>query len=508
MKIIAAIRNFTENMNPVFIREVQQMVRNRMLVAMIFMYLLLMVSATGWKVVFTSTGGNENIGMELFTVLMYILFGGCVCFVVFYSAARMILDKIREDMMFYVDLTPSSILIGKTQTGVVITSLFYFLTLPFLTLNYMLRGVDLANLICLPIFFFVVIQQINVITLAFVAGIRSVAQIIGNLFLLVAFFFAAAIIVCVFTIMFVMLFEGELANSTIGFSITIFIVAVVAMIPTGIAFLIGKSFLSPLATNRMYPIRVAIMDLGGLLFICCAFAAGDSGFTIWVIIAAMILTLMLVVGVCERDTWETRIRKTIPNEPVDKFWAFVLCSGSPNAMVWCFGCYLAITVCSFFAVLASHEIDMIFSIHSYLLLLMSYCSIALSLRTRFLYRWIPNELTWCIVLALICMVSIVGLVVMIIMNASFHDSGHPMNNELFPFYLVNPPSLLVNSVFGAGLGNEARFADHLGNFTTSLAVFVVSASVIYPWIKERYSQFTASTKTVSPQENNETSKTD
>ena len=479
------------------------MVRSRMLIAMMYMYLLLMVSVTLWKVVFTPIHGNDYVGMELFSLLMFILFCGSICFVVFYCAARMVIDRINGDMMFYTDLAPSAILIGKIQTGAAITMLFYFVTLPFLTLNYLLRGVDFSLLICMPIFFFIIIQQFNVISLAFVSGIKSFTQIFGNLFLLGSFFWISMIIVVSLT----MILVQNTGSTTLAFLLILLVSITFAMIPTAIAFLIGKSFLSPLATNRMYPVRVAVSVFGGCtLIICIPFAGSSEGGSIidWMLIASVCLKMLLMVGVCERDTWETRIRKKIPQDEIVRTWSFMLYSGSPNAMVWCFIWCLIITAVSFLDVLicgtimrnpwSENNIKILFGVGSSLLLLFSYCSVALLLRNRVFYRWIPREMTWCIVLGLVCSVSMLGLLVMIFMSFGTDMYRGPLNNELFLFYCLNPLALLINAMLMFGYG--ATVADYFVVYMTSLVIFVASAIAIFPWIKERYSQFTPHTETV------------
>ncbi|MDR1053048.1 MAG: hypothetical protein LBL39_02640, partial [Planctomycetaceae bacterium] len=128
----------SDSLNPIFIRELRQMVRNKVVLVVINLYLLLMVICFSLFVYnYTVTSANgEMFGYELFGMLAAVTTGVTGLTVALYSGYRVAVDRINEDLLFFTSLSPSQNLRGRIVCGFVISLLFFSLSSPFLISAY------------------------------------------------------------------------------------------------------------------------------------------------------------------------------------------------------------------------------------------------------------------------------------------------------------------------------------------------------------------------------------
>lgn len=478
------------------------MVRNRLVVIMINIYLLVLLVAFFFKIISTGDGWTETSGRELFGVLSGIAFTCASVCVFLYSAIRLIYDRVTQDQMFYSGLYPYQIMIGKILSGAVITALFLSVTFPFVMLAYLLRGVDLVTIFASYLFAFVLIQQLNVVCLAFCAGIRSIIQGIGFGVLLIAFLIIA-LFFSLFLMISAMIAGGSSFLASLAFWVGMFIFLVILIIPTLIAFFIGVARLNPASFNSMFVIRVLVTIIGGMSFVL-SFLIGLTSeimvglYIFWLFCMLAIISVMMIVGTCERETWEARIRKKIPRTRETRLLAFLFYSGSPNAMLWgasWLGVIFAANVLIFirftFSNNSSEEaLAMFLGLTSAGVLIYNYCLTAILIRNRFLSRWVPKEATWLLVIGLMIVVCGGGVFAMFLLGSA--NSGLEFVNAFaFVINIPNPFGTLFlwePYYYGSDRSYILWFTGAQVFF--SLIWGLVATTYAAPWFYESFSRFT------------------
>ncbi|HBT78562.1 MAG TPA: hypothetical protein DEB39_16950 [Planctomycetaceae bacterium] len=203
-------------LNPVLVREMRQIVRNNLLLALLCIYVFLMFVAT-FYVVRVNPSATPETGREAFQLLMGTLYIASTLGVVLFCAGNAVQDSLTDDMMFYSGLTMGQIVRGKLIAAALLTLLFHAATLPFLTLAYLLRGVDPGSVLFLLASAFLATQCINAVAFSFVIGVKSLAETLVST---VMFFVISPPLLATFGVI------GGLGELTMFASVGIFIASV------------------------------------------------------------------------------------------------------------------------------------------------------------------------------------------------------------------------------------------------------------------------------------------
>ena len=134
---------------------------------MLCAYVAGLVAITSYKLITDAVTGKNldllgNLGAELAGMILIILniVSSATVFLFTYASSKD--EGNHHEMMFATPLTEIEMGIGKTLAAVVLTMLFYATTMPFLTIAWILGGVDLRLLLTLLICSFLCTQTVNI----------------------------------------------------------------------------------------------------------------------------------------------------------------------------------------------------------------------------------------------------------------------------------------------------------------------------------------------------------
>ena len=142
-------------MNPVFIREMRQMVRNKFVATALIVYLFALLATVMLTIMAkASSGGLVSLagkGAGQYVSIAVLLVLGLLTTIVvpLFTGIRMSLEKSPEsmDLQFATTLRPAQFVDGKIGSSFVLLLLFASATLPFLMLAYILRGADVFTML-------------------------------------------------------------------------------------------------------------------------------------------------------------------------------------------------------------------------------------------------------------------------------------------------------------------------------------------------------------------------
>ena len=123
-----------------------------MILALICLYLVLLVLVSGYVFVQIGQAGfvsieNESLGRNLVRANIILLFHVSLLVAIVYNASTTIRQGLEEELLYVTPLEWQRTAWGKTQVAAFVLLLFYSMTLPFLTLAWMLRGIDILSIL-------------------------------------------------------------------------------------------------------------------------------------------------------------------------------------------------------------------------------------------------------------------------------------------------------------------------------------------------------------------------
>ena len=510
------IHSLPDRINPILLRELRQMVRNRLVLWIINLYLLAQV-AMSWSLMQTILDPGWRAPLQ-FGTIVFAYFLGITTFasliaVVGYTSLRIVVDRANEDLLFYTALSPGAIVRGRLVCGLVIGILFFSMSAPFLTFTYLLRGIDIRfYLFGIPLAF-AAVQIVNVVALAVFSASRTYLQaaFYSLLFVAVAagLFFAWWELWNEISI----IISGSGAYRRHWFSrhhhysgywsygdafyiIWLVLFTVLWVPPT--AYLFARCNLSPFAHNRMFPIRRWLSCwMIGTLIVCLVelyfhqwlnfghrYGGGPPLFY-WIAYVPYIIAAMLVMAVCERETWEGRLRRSIPSSLWRRIMVFPHYTGSVNGLFWCLLWTLFLIVfLSISEILSVHASNSYFGQNAgvllwlfrqliFLMLVFDYAMTAFFLWKVLFYRWMSREMIWTLACGLLALVSF---------------------GTLFVTYLIRETVVLSEIENGVLLAANPFIAMLDEGFEYHQAVCAIGwMSLIilfgYPWLRNRFLDF-------------------
>lgn len=338
--IIQFLKNADDYINPIAVKELRQSVRSRYIIVLLQMYLVIQALIVGWFFLFTDQETISN-GSGLFTALVALLFITCVICVPVYTSIRLTNEMRDVDLMFSTSLTPMQTMRGKFEGGVILSLLLFSAAAPFLSLTYLMRGLDLSTIFVYIYLSFFTIQTLNCFALLF-----------GTLKLQPAI---RIIIGCFFGFLLLSFLSGIVSSSLLSvstFSNTYEFITFLIFSFLGYFFLGGSMLLlaacaiSPETSSRMTRIRIFIA-------ICIVLAYLVGGIYAWLesnhepILVAEIFSFLSIaifacVGICERTRRSVRQIRQIPQNFLLKILAYPLFTGAGSALAWCFFMLIAV----------------------------------------------------------------------------------------------------------------------------------------------------------------------
>ena len=343
MKSIADIpEKINDRLNPIVVKELRQAVQGKFLIVVLICFLCLQLLTMGLFLTNEAVTASFNAGLNVFRVLLGILFATCLLFVPAYTGIRLASERAdaNVDLLFITTLRPRSIIWGKFFAGIVITILLYSACMPFMTFTYLLRGVDLPSVFILLAFDFIVVAasiQCGILIGCLPAN-RVFKVILGVGWLV-------AINIVFTTLMVVMFMPGGLLGSGMGSQLDSWefwrgalgvLIGGLALI--GILALLSIALISPLSTNRALPVRIFATAVWGLTGVGAAiWSIGINDFIpimVWAILHILLHSIGLFIAVSERESLGQRVRRTVPRKWLLRLLAFLFYSGAAGGVTW------------------------------------------------------------------------------------------------------------------------------------------------------------------------------
>lgn len=419
---ISKIYDFLDNrLSPTLVRDLRQLVRNRFIVVMLNLYLLILTVGTLMTITAQSArarleGAGE--GLYYFDIVFFFIFTFIV--VNLYTAVIMSQERITNDLMFTSTIKPSGFVFGKLSSALVLTGMLFCATLPFITIAYMLRGIDLQTIFesCLMIGLMLLVS-LSMTVLVF-CRTKTYVQMIGLLILyaILCWIGLASVLGAFFSYM------GPAAHLFSGTSVawwefalvTAFVLLTVLVVLSG-----AISRVAAASTNRMMPFRITytiymLLTLAAS-FLITIFASGvvsgwDTLPLMTVFIHYFFFLTMIVISTCGRDKWGLRIKRTIPKNPLLRLLLFPFYSGAINGMAWLAllagillgAFYLAV---HFFNLSASTMYrysgdanEMLLYGSTWAIMTYAFCTLAMVVRAKVFRRHLAAEHTWLLAVAM------------------------------------------------------------------------------------------------------------
>jgi len=403
------LHDFIDNrLSPTLVREIRQLVRNRFIVVMLNLYLLVLSVVTLIAITTSSYGGTDaGLGAELYPFQMGFFFFFAFIVVNLYMAVILSQERITNDLMFTTIIKPSGFVLGKLMSGFVLTFLFFCTTLPFFTISYMLRGLDLRIIFDSSYYGALALAFSMALTILVFGRVKTYVQMIGLLILyscLCLFGLSGMLNIFLF-----MTFGGAGYWGTLPVNVWFwtgfFVISTMCVILSG-----AICRVAPANTNRIMPFRIVytiylLATLVVAYVFDVTFSASAYFFSVTLFVHYFFFLAFIVISACGRETWGLRLKRTIPKNGLLRLLVFPFYSGAINGYLWLIGVGAVITW--FYWMLCRKTTygwlindDIPFYCATWALMVYAFSTIAMFVRSRFLRRFFPAETNWLLALAL------------------------------------------------------------------------------------------------------------
>ena len=316
--------------NPIAVKEMRQAVRSRYITLLLQLYLLIELIMTGFYLLTIDVNDLASGGAELFFPLMVLLFIANLICVPVYTSTRLTKEVRDNDAMFSTTLTPMQIVRGKFYCGLLISLLLFSAAAPFIILTYLLRGLDISQILSTLYWSFLTIQAFNCYGIIF--GALNINKVLR------------AIIACIMGFAII----GVLDSLPYGFSFisavssmdweTFFISTLVFLFLSEAFITLAACLLSPLSFNRMTRPRIFATVSSFSLMIIALIYYGFASSSVYLEVACTFTFVtalaFLGIGLCERTTLSVRQIQQIPQNPILRILAFPFFTCVGSAVVW------------------------------------------------------------------------------------------------------------------------------------------------------------------------------
>jgi hypothetical protein len=327
-------------MNPVVVKELRQAVQGRFVMGVMLLFLLVSVGAIGLAAMNAGDDlGDLDTGRLAFMFFMMILMCACLVMIPVYIGGRMTLERAPDqtDLMYATTLTPGALIRGKVLCGFFLAILIYSLCMPFMTLTYLLRGVDLPSIFALLGIGLVVSACANQVTI-FVACL-PVAKWLKTVLGL------GVIIGLISAVSMMSMMSQEVLRSGIQWSThwRMFWAPVLscfggAAMAVGLLHVVSVAMITPGTANRALVVRIYVTlstVISMILLTVWAVVERTIEFLFPLLVVFVpIFCVSFLAGISERRNLGPRIRRTIPRHALLRIPTFFFYSGAGSGIIW------------------------------------------------------------------------------------------------------------------------------------------------------------------------------
>ncbi|MDJ0835734.1 MAG: hypothetical protein QNK37_04410 [Acidobacteriota bacterium] len=422
-----------DRVNPIVVKELRQAMRGRMIPIMLIIYEAVLLLCMSLYLGSEGIAANPRVGLDLLIVFNSIFLFAGIVLVPISMAVRLGFERNQDntDLLFITTLPSHRIAGGKLLAGMILTVLFLFATLPFMTTTYMLRGVDFkmvfsmvgtSLMMCMVSLQFALFVAVLPVSRAFKTTLG-----LGTLSILVTIFISTI------TIMGNMASRGttilDQLEEAIGFT-------VIVVFLTVILYQMAVALIKPHSANRAKPLRQWITVMWFFSGAAVVLTGYSNGIQVWTVFSLITLIIALFVAVSEREEWGPRVRRKIPGSPLGRSMVYLFYSGAPNGVLWCLS-LLTVTL-----IIAANvhskfnnedlQIFVGFALHA-----VGYTFAAHILHHTFLAKRVSKNHVWLIALILLAVMVIGGWVLAFLINPN--DFTSISRNGIY--HLFNPFAL-------------------------------------------------------------------
>ncbi len=334
-----------DRLNPVALKELRQVVRSRLIASGLIGYLGVALIAVAIILLSAQSNlgkgeslGDQNLGLAVFNTI-YVILSLLLTFAMpFFIGFRMAAERSNEhlDLQYTTALKPRQLIDGKVAAAFAIVFLFISASLPFLSLAYLLRGLDLLRVL-----------QATLLLLCI-----AVACIYEALFLATA---ANNRILRVMLLLVMLSVQGIITSSTIGGGIAIldwhglsFATWSEAALPLLLLFgllsgcillrTLTIALVMPASANRAPAIRrwltLLLLAWGGIAWFSAREAKDIDFLMAWGIVASSATALFSLISISTPPGYSRRILAAVAPSRWRRCCQFFSFSGSLNGLLW------------------------------------------------------------------------------------------------------------------------------------------------------------------------------
>ncbi|MBF0409286.1 MAG: hypothetical protein HQM10_18240 [Candidatus Riflebacteria bacterium] len=408
-----------DSVNPIVVKELRQALQGKFITGTYLVFLAAMVLVLGFMI-FSDLEriGNSATGKDIFQVIFYLLIFGCTFIIPIGTYRRLSSELSETDMALYfvTTLKPQSIIIGKWMASWIIALVLYTSAMPFLCFTYILKGIDLPTIFFLLILGLILVSVAILVSifaacLPMVPSIKRIFDGIGGIFLVYAVIGCIAIfddLIRSGVVNRISHFEGLMGLLTGLFALFTF---------SRIIYLFSVALISPPASNRSFTLRKNITVLWFISFIITwvwTYHSTSDLLMVWFVIICICITPTLPFIISERETWSNRIRKTIPANPVKRFFSYIFYSGWAGGFLWILMLFiltnLAVFLFGYFdsrlSFKSQHLLDTKNVFQGWVFFMIAYSLTANLVRTTIFDSHFPRKTTWVFFLVLLFILSV------------------------------------------------------------------------------------------------------
>jgi len=430
--------DFIDNrLSPTLVRDIRQLVRNRFITVMLNLYVLILTLGTLMTITMQSARTQlEGTGSGLYAFDLIFFFVFTFIVVNLYTAVIMSQERITNDLMFTTTIPPSGFVFGKLSGALVLTGLLFCVTLPFITIAYMLRGIDLGTILQSCVLVWLMLLLSLSMTILVFSRVKTYVMMIGLLILYAILCWMGVFGFLGMLIRFTGLWGmGGMGGWLSGGWWELALTGVLVILTVLVILSAATSRVASINTNRIMPFRITytlvlLLTLGGAFLLAIYSGSGSlliggpilgnpilGNPTLRDLPAVMVFFHyffflgLIVISTCGRDTWGPRIKHSIPKNLLLRCLLFPFYSGAINGIIWLIG-IAGVLVVYFFgaaAVYSSGRIandpeavrEVLKYAGTWALMTYAFCTLAMMIRIKLLRRQLGPENTWLLAIALI-----------------------------------------------------------------------------------------------------------
>ncbi len=446
MKIQAFFDRLDDYMNPLVVKDLRQSSRNKSLMIALHVFLAFLLFML---IVIFGNGRAREDGSTMLVSFLGILLMATMFFVPIYSGVRLALERMSDNMelLYITTLEPHRIVRGKFLAGLMLVILFYSAAMPFLSLTYFLRGVDLPTILLAAGFTFMVVITI-------LQAALCLASLVRNRAILILLGLAAGMPMMTFYGMVIrvidlMIDKGmgfRFINGEMWPEITAFLV--IDLFILGSLYKLNTAFLKPASMDRAKPVRTFVLFGWLLIMGGLCFKLESEPVALWSFFGLVMGLLGMLFACSERDRPGLRIMQERPVGKLKRVSGFVFSSGAAGGFAWSL---LFISISLVFLMLHNNATaapdDKIVSVmigralYGVCYILLAH-QIHVRIFKRFTSKLVSLERTWITAIVLIVSAVVLSLLTVELLGGFSYTGSDPRNLVMLP-----NPIILVNDHF-------------------------------------------------------------